>query len=115
MQAHGRHIVARAADGAAVGYCHYRWEVDPPEAEREHGATVTAVAYVYELQLERAARGHGLARHLMACVAAWVRAPQPPARHLCAQLPAGGHVCTHARRLCAHVDCRSERRPPPGA
>lgn len=57
-----------------MGYCNYRWELDPPESEADSEDEIEAVGYVYELQLEPRARGHGLARHLMDVVGSWVRA-----------------------------------------
>jgi hypothetical protein len=67
-----------------VGYCHYRWEVYPPEDERSDGegggaAELLPVGYIYEVQLEAGVRALGLGSLMLRLLEAWVRANAPHA------------------------------------
>jgi hypothetical protein len=74
VQKCGRHIVVLDENLNPVGYCHYRWEVEPTEEENpKRGDSQLPIGYIYELQLENSVRGLGLASHVMNTIAFWVR------------------------------------------
>lgn len=58
------------------------------------------MCYVYELQLEAEARRLGLAKHMMACIEAWVRILTTFKRLPLAQFGRNGrvHLSMHAMR-----------------